>query len=171
MHESKVAGPTFIGADEKGGVALSVLTLLVVGGVLVFVAGHHLVMTDRGLRVYPKEELAINDSYVDIRAMPISELRHHEKVIRVMARQGDLREVPGGEVIEKMTQTGTVLAEAMQQIDRNYHVSGSAREIGRIAQEKYQKLDERYDVQGKAAKANEKVRNGARGIHEWLEKQ
>ena len=158
-------------ANQRGSAIASLLFILAAAGIFYGLAAHHLVMTRDGLQVYPKRYLTIEDTYVDMRRMEVAELVDHEEVVKAMVDHGHLRYVPGGELVQRMARAGYTMSQVVQQLDRDYRVSDSAREVGRIAQERYQQLDQRYDLQGKAEQAGDKLKEGANRLHQWLERQ
>lgn len=157
--------------NERGGAAVMLLAILLVLGLSYFAAGNHFVMTEGGMKTYKKEYLTFKDTYVDMRQVGLGDLAGHEPVVKVMVKEGDMALVPGGNALQRMINGGASLSRSIRQIDREFRISDSARQIGRISEEKYRQFDERYDIGGKASAANEKLKEGAKKFNDWLEKQ
>ncbi|MFH1324367.1 MAG: hypothetical protein ABIH64_03910 [Nanoarchaeota archaeon] len=142
--------------------------LIFLCGFLYFALACHIVSTSAGIKIYPKRELTLKDTYVDMTRLSFIDLRRHTSVVSVMAEHNDLEYVPGGTSLLKFKQAGRNVTDAVNRFDNEYQISNSAKEIGRISRRKYEELDERYDIEGKTERAREAVKGGARRFNEWL---
>jgi len=156
---------------SKGSGALWLIILIGLGIAIYFGGTYHFVNTRDGIKVYPKRSFTFQETYVDMKNMSFGELRHHKDVLWVMANNGDLEYVPGGETLIKVIETGHNLMEAVNNFDNEYQISSSIQEIGRIGKEKYEEIDEQYDVSGKIDKAKEVAKDLADQFNSWLKKQ
>ncbi len=157
--------------NQRGGMGVGLLVVILLAASGYIYASQHFVLTDNGLKIYPKQTLSFTDSYVDMSKMSISDLPKHQEMVMAMHRQGDLRYVPGGRAIEKMQRAGYSISRSINIVDKKYKISSSAKQLSRIGREKYSELNDKYDIEGKASTANEKVKKGAEKFNEWLKKQ
>jgi len=75
---------------EGCGMMIILALLLCAFATIHYLAGHHLVMTVKGLKVYPKDYFSLHDTYVDIRRLPAEKRQEHLQVISKMIEYGDL---------------------------------------------------------------------------------
>lgn len=158
--------------NQQGSSAVVGLAMLAaVSAITYFGATNHCVMTDQGMKLYPKKQLTFTDSYVDMRHMSVADIYQHRELVAVMGSKGDLHLIPGGRTVQRMNQAAVSVARSATHIDKQYQISNSAKQINRVTRKKYSELDRQYDLKGKATKANEHIKDGARKFNQWLKKQ
>lgn len=158
--------------EETGSISVGfILLLAVAAGLFYYTAAHHFIMTNAGMKVFPKNTLTLQDSYLDVSRMSVTELRFHEDAVTSMIEQGDVQYLPGGDIIVGMVKAGRSMSDAIQRIDADFQVTDSAREAARISREKYEALDGRYQLGEKANAAQKKFKEGAGKLNDWLKEQ
>jgi hypothetical protein len=75
---------------------VGVVVLLAVGGALGYYAlAHHIVRSDEGLVTVPKRQVAIADTYADIRAWKLADFRAHPDLVKALVDAGHADLIPG----------------------------------------------------------------------------
>jgi hypothetical protein len=151
-------------------VSIIIVSVLILG--IFYFGNHHIVNTKNGIKIYPKKEFSLSESYVDMRNVSVFGLKQHKDVVVAMAANNDLESLPGGTVITatKMAAsvTGKVINDTVKRIDDEYKVSSSAKEVSRISKNKVNQLDDKYEISEKAAEANQKMKNAANRFNKWI---
>ncbi len=162
----------FIGQKgETGSGTVGFLFILAVAaGLCYFAAAHHFIMTNGGMKVYPKKALTLQDTYLDMNGMSVAELHFHEDAVTSMILQGDVQYLPGGDIIVGMVKAGRSMSDAIHRFDSDFQVIDSAREAARITGNKYQALESKYHLNEKAEAAQQKMKEGAGKLNAWLKK-
>lgn len=158
-------------SSSKGGGALWLIIVIGIGIAIYFAGSYHFVNTRGGIKVYPKSNFTFEDTYVDMQSMSFRELRYHKDVLWVMANNGDLEYVPGGETLIKVVRAGYSLMETVNEFDNEYNISSSIQEAGRITKEKYDELDDKYDISDKVDQAKDYVKDISNQFNKWLKDQ
>lgn len=148
-----------------------IIVLLSIAGICYFGATHYTVNTSDGIKFYSKGDISFNDVYIDMTTMNFLDLRHHLKLVSVMASHNDLKYVPGGENLLKLQKAGRDICSAISAFDNELQLSNSLREVTRIGTEKYNELNEKYDLEKKAKDAAEYLKDKANKLNKWLKKQ
>jgi hypothetical protein len=98
----------------------NVAALLVVIGLLVglgyFLAAHHIANTRKGMRLYPKEELTMADTFADLTAMTAVQMAHHRGLARAVANAGDAELLPGGKTAFDIMEGGGTAIDALKRV-------------------------------------------------------
>ncbi|MBU4228108.1 hypothetical protein KJ987_07645 [bacterium] len=158
-------------SSSKGSGALWLIIIIGIGIAIYFAGTNHFVNTRSGIKMYPKSSFTFEETYVDMKSMSFGELRHHKDVLWVMANNGDLEYVPGGEALIEFVRAGNSLMNAVNEFDEEYQISSSIQEGGRIVKDKYDEIDKQYDVSGKIDKAKDVAKDLAGQFNSWLKKQ
>jgi hypothetical protein len=147
---------------------LVILILAIIGGGIYAAGTYYFVNTSDGIKIYPKSEFTLSKTYVNMNNMSFVELRHYVDLVGVMAEQGDLEYVPGGETLEKLAGMGESVADAVTKFDSEYQISNSLNEIERIGLDKWEAANNQYDISGKAEQAADYIQNAANQLNNWL---
>ena len=163
MHEESVA------VRRSNKVILLIALFVIVMGVIIWFAGtHYVVNTRSGIKIYPKSEFTFTDVYVDMRNMPFTELRRHKELVIVMIEHGDIMDLPGGDILEKVADAGKSVMDAINRFDDEYQVSEYINEIIRAGKEMYQEIDEKYGISDKAEEVKEYVEDATQKLNDWI---
>ena len=129
--------------------SFTVLTIIT-AGFCMLAASYHIVKTTDGTKFYFKKEIAFNHTYVDIDAVPFSELKSYTDVIKVMIYCGDVKYIPN---------PVSLLADGAVEFCDEFSLTESVDEIGRAS--KAQIDDFNTTISTNAVKAKEAMSNQA----------
>ena len=149
-------------------ILLIALLITVMGAIAWFAGTHYVVNTRSGIKIYPKSEFSFTDVYVDMRNMPFIELRRHKKLVIVMIEHGDITDLPGGDILEKVSDAGKSVIDAIDKFDDEYQVSEYINEIIRAGKEMYQEIDRKYGISNKAKEVKDYIEDTAQKLNDWI---
>lgn len=106
--------------NHQGGGVGVLLFLLILFGSVHFLAGHHVVLTDGGLKIYPKLHFSLKETFLDIRELSAEELNSYRDVMFVMFQHGDLYYIKNGQNVKSGIYKGESIYQIMERLDDQF---------------------------------------------------
>jgi hypothetical protein len=143
--------------------AIILMPLFVIAGLL-FVLSFHTIRTAEATHVIAKEQLNMQDIYVDTRSWTIEDLLKHMNVVEAMMRKGVASEIPQfvryNAAVSQGSESLSDIVSKIKSIDSKYGVSESSK----IAASKVMELLEEQGVHKQLENGLSKMKELGAGI-------
>ena len=143
------------------------LSFIFVGVLIYFFGSYHFVNIMEGevfiLKAYPKKSFTLENTIIDENNVDTLDLSYQLDLILIIADKYDLEYVPGseGKIPIELVKIAYDFLGAVNELDNEYKITDSFREIKRILEEKFNKID-------KTIPDEDYIKDIANDFNDWL---
>lgn len=153
MRHALIKRSSNVRHDSATGGVLATLFGIPFLSVLFFLGTHNVVRTDEGRKVYSKRSFTLVDPYVDATKLSFLDLRHHSGLVATMVGAGDLRYLPGGPDLGKLSDLGESVAASITQFQTETELRQRLAQVTQDVAKAAQKVEQRLDTAGRTTQA------------------